>query len=259
MTDAIAPPFQRPSRLQFNWILPVLAKPRATLAAIVAEGRPVWLTPMLVLSLTALLVVVLAGPIRAAAIQSGQALPPDFEFFGPDQQAQFLQAQAATSGPVFTHVFPALLALLKLWFGWLVMGGLLHLVLTLFGGRGSAGAALNLVAWASLPFVIRDLVRAAVMQTSQQLVANPGLTGFAPQGTGWAVALATEALARIDIYSLWYLVLLIIGARPLGGLKLSSAVGAVLISAAIALLLGVLPGAAARALGALNVVRPFFF
>ena len=259
MTEAIAPPFQRPSRLQLNWLLPALLKPRAAFAEIAAQGRPVWLTPMLVLTLTALLVVVVAGPIRAAAAQSGQTLPDNFQFLTPEQQAQYFQTQAALTGPVFVYVFPALLALLRVWFGWLVMGGLLHLVLTLFGGRGSAAAALNLVAWASLPFAVRDLVRAVVMQSSHQLIASPGLAGFAPAAAGWAAATASEALARVDIYGLWYLVLLIIGARAMGGLKLGPAMGAVLIAAIIALLLGILPGAAASQLSGLTVVRPFFF
>lgn len=39
------------------------------------------------------------------------------------------------------------------------MGGLLHLVLTMLGGRDSTGGALNIVAWAALPFALRDLVR----------------------------------------------------------------------------------------------------
>ena len=259
MTDAIATPFQRPSRLQPQWLLPALFRPRVTFAAIAAEGRPVWLTPMLVLSLTALLLVAVAGPIKAAAIQSGQAIPPDFQYFTPEQQAQYLQAQAATSGPVFVYVFPALLALLRLWFGWLVMGGLLHLVLTLFGGRGSAAAALNLVAWASLPFAIRDLVRIAVMQLGHQLVANPGLAGFTPAAGGLMAAVAAEALARVDIYGLWHLVLLVVGARAMGGLKPGQGVAAVAIAALIALVLGILPGVAASQLSGLTVVRPFFF
>jgi len=259
MTEAIAPPFQRPSRLQLNWLAPALFKPRAAFAAIAAEGRPVWLTPMLVLTLTAILLVWVAGPIRAAAAQSGQTLPDNFQYLTPEQQAQYFQTQAALTGPVFVYVFPALLALLRLWFGWLVMGGLLHLVLTLFGGRGSAAAALNVVAWASLPFAVRDLLRAAVMLNSHQLIASPGLAGFAPEATGWAAAITAEALARVDIYGLWYLALLIIGARTIGGLKLGPAIGAVAIAAAIALLLGILPGAAASQFSGLTVVRPFFF
>jgi Yip1-like protein len=259
MTEAIAPPLQRPSRLQLNWLLPALFKPRVTFAEIAGQGRAVWLTPLLVLSLTALLMVVVAGPIRAAAAQSGQTLPDNFQFLTPEQQAQYFQTQAALTGPVFVYVFPALLALLRLWFGWLMMGGLLHLVLTLFGGRGSAAAALNLVAWASLPFALRDLVRAAVMQTSQQLITSPGLAGFAPAATGWAAAITVEALARVDIYGLWYLVLLIIGARAMGGLRLQSVVAAVVIAVIISLLLGILPGVAIGQLSGLNVVRPFFF
>jgi hypothetical protein len=259
MTEAIAPPFQRPSRLQLNWLMPALVKPRTAFAAIAAEGRPVWLTPMLVLTLTVILLVWVAGPIRAAAAQSGQTLPDNFQYLTPEQQAQYFQTQAALTGPVFVYVFPALLGLLRLWFGWLVMGGLLHLVLTLFGGRGSAAAALNVVAWASLPFAVRDLLRVAVMLNSHQLIANPGLAGFAPAAAGWGAAIAGEVLARVDVYGLWYLLLLIIGARMMGGLKLGPAIGAVVIAAAIALLLGILPGAAASQLSGLTVVRPFFF
>ena len=38
---------------------------------------------------------------------------------------------------------------------WLVVSWLLHLVLTLLGGRGTSQGAINVVAWASLPFVVR--------------------------------------------------------------------------------------------------------
>jgi hypothetical protein len=97
------------------------------------------------------------------------------------------------------------------------------------------------------------------MQSSNQLITTPGLAGFAPAAGGWAAAIAAEALARVDIYSLWYMALLIIGARAMGGLKLGPAMGAVLIAAVIALLLGILPGVAASQLSGLTVVRPFFF
>ena len=261
MSDVIVQPLERPRRLQLDWVLPALFKPRVVFAQITAgQGRPVWLTPLLILTLTGLLLVAVAGPIRATALQNGQsALPPDFQNLAPDQQAKFLQAQSATTGPVFVYVFPALTSLLRLWLGWVVMGGLLHLVLTLFGGRGSAGATLNVVAWASLPFGVRDLVRTAFMAAGHQLVSSPGLAGFAPDASGWVSALLAEALARVDLYALWYLAALVIGVRAMGGLRPRPAVAAVLIAAAIALLLGVLPGAAGRALSGLNVVRPFFF
>ncbi|MCC6189833.1 MAG: YIP1 family protein [Anaerolineales bacterium] len=260
MNDATALPFERPRRFHFDWLLPLLTRPRATFAKIAAAPRPSWLTPLLVLTLTGLLPVLVAGPIKAAAAQSGQVeLPLDFEFWTPEQQAQFFQAQQTTSGPVFIYVFPALITVTRVWFGWLVMGGLLHLLLTMLGGRDSTGGALNIVAWASLPFAVRDLVRAGYMLVEKQLITNAGLTGFAPAGDGWAYAALAEVLARVDLYTLWYIVLLYLGVRASGGLSAGKALAGILIALLVMLILGLLPAVIASAFGGLNIVRPFFF
>jgi hypothetical protein len=260
MTDAATLPIERPRRLHLDWILPALFRPRATFAAIATAARAVWLTPLLLLTLSALLVVALAGPIKLAAAASGEVrLPPDFQWYTPEQQAQYLQAQAATSGPVFIYVFPAILAVMRVWLGWLVLGGILHLVLTLMGGRGGTLAALNVVAWASLPFLLRDLVRAGFMLASGQLINSPGLVGFAPAGQGWDTAIFTEVLSRIDIYGLWFVLLLFFGVRAAGGLLPRQVVVGLFLALTISMALQILPGVLGRAMTGLTIVRPFLF
>jgi hypothetical protein len=260
MTEATLLPLERPRRFYFDWLLPLLTRPRATFAKIAAAPRPSWLTPLLVLTLTGLLAVVVAGPIKVAAAQSGEVeLPLGFEFWTPEQQAQFFQAQQATSGPVFIYVFPALLTVARVWFGWLVMGGLLHLLLTTLGGRDSTGGALNIVAWASLPFALRDLVTAGYMLVQKELVRATGLAGFAPTGEGWLYAALAEVLGRIDLYTLWYVVLLYLGVRASGGLGARQALAGVLLAVLIMLVLGVLPAVLVASLSGLTIVRPFFF
>src|SRR3990172_3894657 len=144
-TAAIPAP-DRPRRFHFDWLFPSLFRPRRTFAQIAGQSRAVWLTPLLVLTLTGLLQVAVAGPIKVAIAQSGQVdLPPDFQYYTPEQQAQFYQAQQATQGPVFIYAFPAILSVLGVWAGWLAVGGVLHLVLTLLGSRDSTAGALNLV------------------------------------------------------------------------------------------------------------------
>ena len=260
MIDATALPLERPRRFYFDWLLPLLLRPRATLAKIVALGRASWLTPLLVLTLTGLLAVAVAGPIKITAAQTGQTTLPDaFQYWTPEQQAQYLQAQAITStGPVFNYVFPGLLAVLRLWVGWLVMGGLLHLVLTMLGGRDSTGGALNIVAWASLPFVLRDLVRAGFMLMQKQLLANPGLVGFAPVGEGWLYAALGDLFSRIDIYTLWYVLLLYLGVRASVGLSAGKSFAGLLIALLVMLVLGVLPPVVISQLSSLSVMQPFF-
>jgi hypothetical protein len=261
MTDATALPLERPRRFYFDWVLPTLFRPRATFAKIVGLGRASWLTPLLILTITSLAVVYFAGQLKVAAAQNGQVQLPDvFQYWSPEQQAQYLQAQQLTStGPVFNYVFPAIQAVLRQWVGWLVMGGLLHLMLTMLGGRDNTGGALNTVAWASLPFAIRDIVRVGYMLSQKTLLANPGLVGFAPAGEGWTFAVISDILSRIDLYTIWYVILLYLGVRASVGLSAGKSVAGLLIALLITLLLGLVPTIVISLVSDLSVVQPFFF
>ena len=261
MTEATALPLERPRRFYFDWLLPFLLRPKAIFAKIIGLGRSTWFTPLLVLTLTGLAAVAVAGPIKITNNQSGQnPLPDVFQYWTPEQQAQYLQAQQITStGPVFIYVFPGIVAVLRLWVGWLVMGGLLHLILTMLGGRDNTGGAMNIVAWASLPFAIRDLVRVGLMLVQKQLLANPGLTGFAPTGEGWLYAVLGDLFARIDIYTIWYIILLFLGVRASVGLSAGKSFAGLLIALLIMLILGLVPTIVMSQLSDLSVVQPFFF
>ncbi|HEX9091065.1 MAG TPA: Yip1 family protein, partial [Anaerolineales bacterium] len=186
MSEATLSQVERRKRIHLEWVLPVLFRPRSAFQKIAEQTRAVWLTPMLILSLAILAQVLIAGPTKQAAAQSGAgALPQDFQYYSPEQQAQFLQAQQATSSPVFIYAFPSITGLAGVWVGWLLVSGLIHLVLTLLGGRGDMGAALNVVAWSGLPYAIRALVRGGYILAAHHLVTTPGLSGFVPQGQAY--------------------------------------------------------------------------
>jgi hypothetical protein len=169
-----------------------------------------------------------------------------------------MQAMQATQGPVFIYVFPAISALFGVWVGWLLVGGLLHLLLTLLGGRGDTGSAMNLVAWASLPFAIRDIVRIASMLSTDHLIANPGLRGFAPLADANSSLFLASLLSLIDIYLIWHILLLIIGVNAADGLSRGKAVSGVFFTILLVLLLQVLFSFLSAKLGGLTIVRPFF-
>jgi hypothetical protein len=169
-----------------------------------------------------------------------------------------MQAMQSTQGPVFIYVFPAISGLLSIWLGWLLVGGLLHLVLTMLGGRGDTMASMNLVAWASLPFAVRDGVRILAMLSTHQLIQNTGLRGFAPAGEGNLALFLASFLALIDIYLLWHFFLLAIGVRSGNGFTLGKSVGGVLLTLLLVILLQVLLGFISAKLGGLTIVRPFF-
>lgn len=259
MAETVSLPTESHPRFQFNWVPLTLFKPRAAFANIAAQSGRVWLTPMLVLSLTSLVRVLVTGYLRQqAALAGGFTLPPEYQYYSPEQQAQFMQAMQATQGPVFLYVFPAISALLGVWVGWLLVSGLVHLVLTLLGGRGDTSPSTNLVAWASLPFALRDLVRIVAMWSTKQLIQAPGLAGFAPADASGGAAYLAVLLALVDIYVIWHIFLLVVGVRTGNGLAPVKAIGGVVFSIALVVGLQALLGFLTGQLGGLTIIRPFF-
>jgi hypothetical protein len=259
MSDLTLSPSYDNRRWRFDWVLPALFRPRPTFAQIAGAEAAVWQTPIAILAVTALIRTLVAGGIRQAAAAQGQiTLPPGWEFYTPEQQAQFQQAMTATSGPVFTYLLPAIMAVLGIYMSWLVLGWILHLLLTMFGGRGSSQQALNVVAWATLPYAIREIVRTVAMWNSGQLLTSLGLSGFATVGDGTMALLLLALLTLVDIYLLWHIALLGLGARLIANISRPKVWFAVLISVCLLLALRVVPALLAAQFSNLTVIRPFF-
>jgi len=259
VTDAFPLPIEKPRRFHLDWVLPVLFQPRRIFTKIAAQSQAVWLTPLLILSLTVILQVLAAGQIKQQTALSGQVeLPPGFEYYSPEDQAQFQKAMEATQSPTFIYVLPALGAVAGVWVGWLLVGALLHLALTMLGGRGAISVALNLVAWASLPFAIRALIRATSMLITHRLIFNPGLQGFAPTGDSGLVLYLAAILALIDIYIVWHIILLVIGVRIASGLSIGKVWAGVLMVIVPVLFLQALLTYLVSRLSNLTIIRPFF-
>ncbi|HLE14914.1 MAG TPA: YIP1 family protein [Anaerolineales bacterium] len=259
MSDTLLMPMESRKRFHFDWVFPALFHPRQTFEKIAAQAGSVWLTPLLILTLAAIGLVLVAGPIKQQIVMNTPPeLPPDFQYYSPEMQAQFMQAQAATQSPVFIYVMPALAAIFRVWAGWLLVGGLLHLVLTLLGGRGATSAAMNLVAWSSLPYALLDLVRIAAVLYTKRLIETPGLSGFTPVGVGFFLAFLAVFLAQVDIYLIWQIALLAVGVRVASGLKTSKVVlGVTLVTLLVVVSYAALTGLISS-LGGMTIVRPFF-
>ena len=209
---------------------------------------------MLILTIAAILVVIVAGYLNSRAAMMGEIpLPPDWEFWTPEMQNNYMQAQQATQGPTFVYIIPMVGSLTGLWLGWLLLAGLLHFGSTLLGGRGSMQSALNVVAWASLPFAVRDLLRIIFMLAAGHAIVSPGLSGFT--STPGFIA---QFLTRVDIFLIWRVVLLVIGFATTDGLTRGKAVTGVLVVVLLVLLAQAGLGALASNFGGLAVQRPFF-
>jgi hypothetical protein len=204
--------------------------------------------------------VLLVGRIKSQAASLGEiTYSPDYQYYTAEQQAQYMQAIQSTQGPVFVYVLPAISALLGVWIGWLILGGVLHLVTTLFGGRGSTALSMNIVAWSSLPLALREFIQIIYILITKKIISNPGLSGFSPIGDSGLPLFIGQILKLIDIYLVWQIVLLILGIRVSTGLNPTKSIFSVIITVLIILLLQTGLSYLGSILGNLTIARPFFF
>lgn len=164
-----------------------------------------------------------------------------------------MQAQQATQGPVFMYIMPMVGSLTGLWLGWLLFAALLHFGSTLLGGRGSMQSALNIVAWASLPFALRDILRMVFMLIAGHAITSPGLSGFIT-----TPGFLAQLLTRIDIFFLWHVLLLVIGFGVADSLPRGKATAGVLIVILLVLLAQAGLATLTSGFGNMAVQRPFF-
>jgi hypothetical protein len=254
-----AMPAVKPSfRTQLAWIPGFFFKPRSRFASSIARGDGLWLVPLTVLSATTLIYVVARGWVGAHLAAIGETpLPVDWQYWTPDMQNQYMQAQQATQGPVFLYVIPALGALASLWIGWVLVGSLLRLTLTLFGGHNSS-AAMNIAAWAGLPFALRDLLRAIYVLVQQQPISAAGLSGFVTAPEGGVLLFAQKMLIFADLFTIWYIILLIMGVRAGNAISMGRAIAAVVIVVVVVLAARAGLAVLTSQLSGLMISRPFF-
>ena len=113
--------------------------------------------------------------------------------------------------------------------------------------------ALNIVAWASLPFALRDLLRIVFMLSAGHAIISPGLSGFA-----LTPGFVAQLLTRLDIFLIWNIILLVIGFGIADSLPRTKAVTGVLVVMVLVLLALAGLGALSSGLGGAGVQRPFF-
>ena len=163
---------QKPRKFVPQWFLPILFKPRKTLAEIAEKEHAVWIAPLAILMVTALILVLVSSPLVGQSSQNGSQ-PEMFEYYSPEQQQQYQDAVNMGASPVVTIVFPLAGKFLGIWVGWVLLGSILHLSLTMNGSRSSIRSALNVVAWSSVPFILRDLVQIIAILATKQLILAP--------------------------------------------------------------------------------------
>lgn len=235
MTETALPPLEQPRRFHFDWLFPAFLRPRAAFAKIGEYVGGAWLTPLLLLTLIELVKAYFGGNARAQFALS-QPVPTQPDFGG------FPQPEVVTppgSDMMITHIFPGALGVMGVWIAWLLIAAILHLALTLLGGRSAMRNTMNVVAWAMVPFIVRGVANIiGYMMSPNEMINGLGLSGFAGEDNLFLKAL----LEFVDIYLIWHIILLTIGSRFASGLGWGKALGGVAVAVVLVLLLQALPG-----------------
>jgi hypothetical protein len=238
MTETALPPLEQPRRFHFDWLLPAFIRPRAIFAKIGEYAGGAWLTPLLLLTLVELVKAYFGGNARAQFAAAQPVPVPDPGFGGVPQPGLEPVAPAAPD-MMLTHIFPGALGVMGVWIAWLLVAAVLHLALTLLGGRSAMRNTMNVVAWAMVPFIIRGVANIfGYALFPNEMIDGLGLSGFAGTENLFLKAL----LEFVDIYLLWHVILLAIGSRFSSGLGWGKALGGVIVAVGLVLLLQALPG-----------------
>ena len=114
-------------------------------------------------------------------------------------------------------------------------------------------SALNIVAWASLPFAVRDILRIIFMLAAGHAIVSPGLSGFIT-----TPGFVAQLLTRLDLFLIWQVILLVLGFAISDGLPRAKAVTGVVVVVLLVLFAQAGLGALTSSFGGLAVQRPFF-
>jgi hypothetical protein len=243
----------------WGWVPRMFVKPRSTLAKVNAQETSTWLAPMLILAVMVLLAVVVAAPIKRVNIQTGATIPEDFQWWSQERQQQFLQAQQNLTSPTFMYLFPLLTGLAGYLLFWVLCSSLLYLSLTLAGSRTTNQRVSNLIAWAMLPFALRELVKVIVIIGSKKLVEDPGLSYLVASDATGIMAWLRGVLGQVDFYGLLFAIFLFLGAFPLSGLRANKAVLATTVALFLVLVLVGIPSLISTALSGSGGSGFYFF
>jgi hypothetical protein len=216
----------------FNRLTRLFLKPRQTMRKITANEKKIWLFPLLMLMVSSLVLTFITASIEKQNIAPIE-MPPDMEFYPEEYQDQYSDVMAQNDGFVRTTLFPIIGRWLGLWSNWLILSVLLMVMLLLAGHPLEWREVFNLTAWSTLPLLVRDIIQSIYLLASQQVISQPGLSGFGPVDAQGFTAFLGILLGFVDIYLIWQLLLILAGFKTATQMKGWKSILILLIIAAI--------------------------
>jgi len=243
--NATATPADEPKPNPIQRIIGVIFSPDVTMASI--AKRPDWVLPLVLLLITSLA----AGIIIAPRVDFASAARESMEQNKNATPEQVEKAVKITTsmGKVFSYLSPVLSLI-----GLLVIAGVLLLAFRLLGGEGDFKQAFSVTCYASIPSIIKSVITLIVILARGSLIPAQELATLVRTNLGFLADYKTHPMAfalysSFDIFSVWFLFLLIIGFAYLSRLSKAKS-AAIIISLWVVVLLLKLIGPALQAVRA---------
>jgi len=223
--SALAPPAPsaEPAPNSFQRIIGVLFSPDSTFASI--ARRPDWVVPLVLLLVISLAAGIIMAPRVDFASATREAMEQNKNI--PQERIESTVKMTASIAKVMTYLSPVLSLI-----GLLIIAGILLLAFRLFGGEGDYKQAFSVTCYSSVPTIIKSVVTLIIIVARGGMVPAQTLATLVRSNLGFLVDMKTNPVAfallsSIDIFSIWFLALLIIGFSYVS--RLSKAKSAVII------------------------------
>jgi hypothetical protein len=249
MSDYAAPSATLPSepkQSSFARIVGVIVSPESTFQSI--ARRPDWVVPLVLWMLLSLI----SGIVIAQKIDFGAAAREQIEAqknVPPDQVDRAVR-MAGAIGKVFAYTAPIWAAII-----FLIIAGVLLLAFRLFGGAGTFSQAFSVTLYAWVPNIIQGCI-ALILILVKPAVSAEGLRTLVRSNLGFLADFKTNPMAfallsSLDIFTIWTVILLIIGFAIISRTSKGKAAGIVISLWIITVLFKLIPAAiqAAKARG----------
>lgn len=210
MVDAFNTDIKKTSNYLRVWH--VISKPGQTMPMIALNQKAIWLFPLLLLMVSGLILTLITGSIKSKTSVSFD-VPADMEYYPGEYQEQYNNVMAQNNGFVRTTLFPLIGKWAGIWLNWLILSVILMVLLLLSGHQLEWYNVFNVVAWSSIPLLIRDLVQSIYLLANNQLISSPGLSGFGMSEAQGFSLFITIVLGFVDLYLLWQMALILKGYR----------------------------------------------
>jgi len=228
-------------------LVSLIDRPATALAEIAAYPRWRWVLPVILLIGAMIASIVLTGPLTVE--QAQQAVQQQLANL-PAEQAEMVRAQIARLQQPQVLLATAIgTGLMGLLLSWLMASAILYFSVLMAGGDVSFTGLFATLPWTWLPFALRDVVQTGYIVYKNELIANPGLSYFVSTGKPVEDAgnLLYNAVARVDLFTLWHLALVFVVLWVLPRFSKGKAFVLVLVYAALSLGLRLVPALLVRA------------